>query len=66
MFYCGSDGIVSCEGRVHDYVKAFCLQIGLVQGFKGAAVIEVMIKRDGKVGVRDSGDKGGMLGGGWE
>ena len=47
----GGDRVVSCEGGIHDHTKVFHLEVGLVQGFKGAAVIKVMIKWDGKVGV---------------
>ena len=43
-----------------------CRYISLVQGFKGAAVVEVMIKWDGEVGVGDCGGKGSMFSRGWE
>ena len=66
VFNSGGDGILGSEGRVHDYAEAFHLQIGLVQGFEGTAVVEVMIEWDGEVEISDGGDECGMFGGGWE
>ena len=40
----------------------FHLEIGLIQGFEQASIIEVMIKWNGKVEVHDGGDKGGVFG----
>ena len=57
VFDSGGDGIVSCEWRVHDDAKAFHLQVGLVQGFKGAPIVEVVVKWDCKVGICDSSDQ---------
>ena len=45
------------EGGVHDNVKTFYLEVGLVQGFKGAPIIEVVIEWDGEIGIHDSSDK---------
>ena len=56
VFNCGGDGILSREGRVHDDAETFHLQISLVQGFEGTAVVEVMIEWYGEMGVRDGGD----------
>ena len=53
-----TSGLCIHEGRVHDDAEAFHLQIGLVQGLKGASVINVMVEQDGKVGVCDGSDKG--------
>ena len=56
VFDSGGDGVMGCEWRVHDDAEMFHLQVGLVQDFKGASVIEVVVKRDCKVGVHDGGD----------
>ena len=66
VFNCGGDGVLGGEGRVYDDAEAFHLQIGLVQGLEGTAVVKVMIEWDGEVGVGDSGDERGMFSGGWE
>ena len=55
VFNCGGDGILSREGRVHDDAKAFHLQVSLVQGFEGTAVVEV-IEWYGEMGVCDGSD----------
>ena len=44
----------------------FHLEVGLVQGFKGTSVVEVVVEWDGEVGVCDGGDKGCVFGGRWE
>ena len=44
----------------------FNLEISLVQDFKGATIIEVMVKGYGEVRVHDGGDKGRVFSGGWE
>ena len=44
----------------------FNLEISLVQGFEGASIVEVMIKKDGKVRVCDGGDEGRVFSGGQE
>ena len=54
------------EEGVHDYTKTFHLEVDLVQGLKGAAIIEVMIEWDGEMGIHDGGDKSRMFGRGWE
>ena len=51
----GGDGIMSCEGRVYDDTEPLHLQVGLVQGFKKTAVVEVMIEWDGEVWISDCG-----------
>ena len=56
VFDGGGDGVVGCEWRVHNDTEAFHLKVGLVQGFKGASVIEVVVKCDGKMGVSDGSD----------
>ena len=66
MFDGGGDGVASHERGVHDYTKAFYLQVSLVQGFEGTAIIEVMIEWDGEVGVSDCSSEGGVFSGGWE
>ena len=54
------------EWGVHDDTEAFNLEISLVQGFKGASIIKVMVEKHGEVGVCDGGDKGGVFSRGWE
>ena len=66
MFYCGGNGVVSGEQGVHNDTEAFYLEVGFVQGFKGAAIIKVMVKQHGKMGVSDGGNKSGVFGGGGE
>ena len=56
VFHGRGDGVLSCERGVYDDAEAFHLKVGLVKGFEGTTVIEVMIEWDGKVGVRDSSD----------
>ena len=51
VFHGRGDRVVGYERGGYDNAEAFHLEVGLVQGFKGAAVIKVMIKWDGKVGV---------------
>ena len=63
MFDSGGDRVVDGKQRVYDDVKAFYLEICLVQGFKGAPMVKVMVERDGHMGVHDGGDKGGVFGG---
>ena len=62
----GSNGIVSHEWRVHDDTKAFHLQVGLIQGLKGASIVKVVVKWDCKVRVRDGSDQHSMFSRGWE
>ena len=57
---------MSRERGVHNDAEMFHLEISLVQGFEGTAVVKVMIDWDGEVGVGDGGDECGMFGGGWE
>ena len=66
MFDCGGDGVLSCEQRVHDDAKAFHLEVGLVKGLEGTAIIEVVIERDSEVGVSDGGDERSVFGRGRE
>ena len=66
VFYGGGSGVVGCERRVYDYTEAFHLQVGLVQGFEGTAIVEVVTEWDDKVGVHDSGGKDSVFGGGRE
>ena len=56
MLDSGGDGVVSHEGGVHNHAEAFYLQVGLVQGFEWASVIEVVVEWDGEMGISDSGD----------
>ena len=56
MFNSGDDRVVSRERGIHDDAKAFHMEVSLVQGFKGASIIEVVIKGDSEVRVRDGGD----------
>ena len=56
MFDSGGDGVVSHEWRVHNDAKMFHLEVGLVQGFKGASVVEVVVKWDGQVRIHDGSD----------
>ena len=56
VFDCGGDRVVGHERGIHDHAKTFHLEVGLVQGLKGAAIIEVMIEWDGEVEVHDGGD----------
>ena len=44
VFDGGDNGVVGGEQGVHDDTEMFHLEVGLVQGFKGTAVIKVMIK----------------------
>ena len=66
IFNGGGDGVPGCEWGVYDDAKVFYLEIGLVQGLKGASIIEVMVKRHGKVEVHDGSDKHGMFSRRWE
>ena len=66
VFDSGGDGVLGGEWRVHDDTKTFDLEVSFVQGFEGASVVEVVIKRHGKVGVSDGGDQCGVFGGGRE
>ena len=45
----GGDGISSGEWGVYNDAEVLDLQVGFVQGLKGAAVIKVMIEWDDKV-----------------
>ena len=56
MLDCRCDGIPSSEWGVHDDAKVFDLQVSLIQGFEGAAIIKVMIEWDGEVWVGDGSD----------
>ena len=44
MFDCGGDGVVDGEWGVYDNSEMFYLEVDLVQGLKGAIIIEVMIE----------------------
>ena len=66
VFDRGGNSIVGRERGVHNDAETFHLQIDFVQGFKGTAVIKVMIEWDGEVGVSDGGDKGGMFSRSWK
>ena len=44
MFNHRGDRVVSSEWGVYDDSKMFNLEIGLVQGFKGASIIKVVVK----------------------
>ena len=66
VFNSGSDGVLSCERGVYDDSEMFNLEVSLVQGFKGASIIEVMIEWYGKMRVRDGSDKRSVFGGRWE
>ena len=44
MFDCGGDRVVSGEWGVYDDSKAFNLEVGFVQGLKGATVIKVVVE----------------------
>ena len=56
VFNGGGDGILSSERGVYNDTESFHLEIGLVQGLEGTAIVEVMIEWDGKVGICDGGD----------
>ena len=57
MFNGGGDGVLGGEWGGYNDAQAFDLEISLVQGFEGASVVEVMVERDGEMGVRDGGDR---------
>ena len=44
VFDGGGDGVMSGEWGVYDNSKVFDLEVSLVQGFKWATVIEVMVE----------------------
>ena len=52
----GGNRVMSHEGRVHNDAEVFHLQVDLVQGLKGASIIEVMVEWNGKVEVYDGSD----------
>ena len=56
VFDCGGDGVVSREQRVYDDAETFHLEVGLVKGFEGTTIIEVMVEWDGEMRICDSGD----------
>ena len=56
MFHRGGDGVLSGERGVYYDAESFHLEVGLVQGLEGAAVVEVMVEWDGKVWVCDGSD----------
>ena len=56
VFHCGSDGVVGSKWGVYDDAKSFDLEVSLVQGFEGAAIVEVMVEWDGEVRVCDGSD----------
>ena len=66
VFNCGSNSIVGRERGVHDDTEVFHLEISLIQGFEGTAIIKVMVEWYCEVGVHDGGDEHGMFSGGWE
>ena len=62
VFNDGSDGVPGHKRRVHDYTEAFDLEIGFVQGFEWATIVEVMVERYGEVRVCDGSDEHGVFG----
>ena len=44
VFDSGGDGIVGGKRRVYNDTKAFYLEISLIQGFKGASIIKVVVE----------------------
>ena len=66
VFDCGGNGVVGHERGVHNHAETFHLEVGFIQGLKGAAIIKVVIEWDDEVGVSDSSDKGSMFSGGRE
>ena len=66
VFDSGGDGILSGEQGVYDNTETFHLEVSLIQGFKWASIIKVVVKWDGQMGVHDSSDQGGVFSGGWE
>ena len=66
VFDGGGDGVLGGERGVYDDAKVFDLEVGLIQGFEGASIIEVVVERHSKVGVSDGGDQCGVFGGGRE
>ena len=63
MFDHRDNGIMGGKWGVHYNTKVFDLEISLVQGLKGTAIIEVMIEWHDKVGVDNGSDKCGMFSG---
>ena len=57
VFDSGGDGVVSCEWRVHNDTEVFHLEVGLIQGFKKAPVVEVVVEWDSRMEVCDSRDE---------
>ena len=66
VFNSGSDGVSGCEQRVHDNVKVFYLEVCLIQGFKRAPIIEVIVEWYSKVRIHEGSDGGRVFGGGQE
>ena len=66
VFNHGYDRVTGHKGGVYDDIKAFNLEVSLVQGFKGTPIIEVMVEWYGKVRIHDGGDKGRMFDRGWK
>ena len=56
VFNSGGDGVVDSEWGVHDDSEAFYLEVSLVQGFKGASIVKVVVEWNGEVGVHDGSD----------
>ena len=48
--------VLGGEWRVYNDSESLNLKVGLIQGFKGASIIKVMVEGYSKVGVCDSGD----------
>ena len=66
VFDCGGDGVMGGKQGIYDDTKVFYLEVSLVQGFKGASIIKVVVEQYGEMGVCDGSDKGGMFDGGGE
>ena len=56
MFDCRGDGVPGGEQGIYNNIEAFHLEVGFIQCLKWASIIEVMVERDGEVGVCDGGD----------
>ena len=66
VFDGGGDRVMGCEQGVYNDAEVFHLKVSLVKGFKGASVIKVVVKWDGKMGICDGSDQCGVFGGRWE
>ena len=61
VFYGECNGVPGGEQGVHNNAEVFNLEISLVQGFEGASIVKVVVKRYGKVGICDGGDESGIF-----